>query len=122
MARVQRLQQVKRLAATYLANDDAVGTMTQRGPQQVATRDRGRIRLRAPGLEPDHVRVRELEFGGVLNEDDAVRAWKQPRERIEQRRLSRPSAAADQDVVVVRQCTPYEIHDVRGDHPHLDQF
>ena len=62
-----------RLGAADLAEDDAVGAHTQRVLHEVAHVDFadalevGRARLQA-----DHVRLLELQFGGVLDGDDAL--------------------------------------------------
>jgi hypothetical protein len=44
---VQRLKQIEGFPAAYLADDDAIGPMTQRGAQQVANRDGRQVGLRA---------------------------------------------------------------------------
>ena len=99
MAGVHRLQHVERFFAAALADDDAVGAHTQRVLQQIAHGDLavafevGRARL-----EPDDMRLLQLQFGRVLDRDDALAAVDHARQRVEQRRLARAGAAGDQDV------------------------
>ena len=78
MAGVQRLQQVERLGAAHLADQDAIGPMTERGAEQVGDRDRrqrrllSERRLSAPRFEAQHVRLVEVDLGGLLDDDDAI--------------------------------------------------
>ncbi len=69
----KRLQQVERLGAAHLADDDAVGSHAQRGPHEIPHRHRaGAFRVRRAGLEPHHVRLHEPELRGLLDRDDAL--------------------------------------------------
>ncbi len=73
VAGVHRLQHVERLAAAALADHDAVGPHAQRVAHQVADRDRAlALDVRRPRLEPDHVLLRQLQLGRVLDRDDAL--------------------------------------------------
>src|SRR5262249_48595840 len=68
-----RLDQVQRLAAADLADDDAVGPHAQRVHEQVADGDLAvAVGPRRLGLEVDGVRLVELELGRVLDDDDAL--------------------------------------------------
>ena len=73
VAGVHRLEHVERLAAADLADDDAVGPHTQEFRTRSRDRDLalafdvGRARL-----EADDVRLLQLQFGGVLDRDDAL--------------------------------------------------
>ena len=106
MARVQRLQQVERFAAADLADEDAIGPMPKRRAEQVRDGDRrqrrflSERRLRAPGLEPQHVRFVEMNLGGFLDHDDPVAVGNVRRQRIQQRRLAGAGSAGDQDVLL----------------------
>ena len=63
----------KRLGAAHLADDDAVGAHAQRVAHQVALRDlAAALEVRRPRLEPHHVRLLQLQFGRVLDGDDAL--------------------------------------------------
>ena len=73
MARVQRLQQVERLSAAHLADEDAIRPMTKRGPEQVGDGHRRQWRscpqrrLSAPGLEPKDVRFVQVNLRRLLD-------------------------------------------------------
>ena len=71
-----RLDEIERLAAAALADDDAIGPHAQGRAQKIADGDGaaplgvGRARL-----EVDRVRLLQLHFGRVLDDDDALRPW-----------------------------------------------
>ena len=70
---VERLEHVERLAAAHLADDEAVGTHAQRGPDQRPHRDPARtLGVGRTGLEPHDVRLREPELGRLLDGDHAL--------------------------------------------------
>ncbi len=99
VTRVHGLQHVQRLAAAALADDDAIGAHAQCVFHQIADADLaasfdvGRTRFHA-----HDVVLIEIEFGRVFDGDDALVARKKMREHVEQRRLARAGAAADDDV------------------------
>jgi hypothetical protein len=72
VARVHGLQQVECFRSADLADDDPLGPHTQAVLDEIAHRDLalafevGRARFK-----PDHMRLLELKFGGVLARDDA---------------------------------------------------
>ena len=107
MAGVQRLEKVERFGAAHLAHENAIRAVTQRGAQQVGNGNRreGSLLaercLRPPRFEADHVRFVEMDLGGFLDDDDAVSGRNVRGECVEQRCLSRPSAARDEDVPLV---------------------
>ena len=73
VAGVHGLEHVERLAAAALADDDAVGPHTQGVAHEVADRDRAlAFDVRRARLERDHVILRQLQLGGVLDRDDAL--------------------------------------------------
>ena len=83
VAGVHRLEHVERLAAAALADDDAVGPHAQRVEHELADRDLAlALDVRGAALEPQHVVLREAQFGRVLDRDDAlgVAGWR-PTER-----------------------------------------
>ena len=99
MAGVHRLQHVERLAAAHLADDDAIGPHAQRVAHQVALGHlAASFQAGEPGLQPHHVRLLQLQFGGVLDRDDALADVDQPRQRVQQRRLAGAGAAGDDHV------------------------
>ena len=72
VAGVHRLQHVVGLGAAHLAHDDPVGPHTQRVAQQLALVDLAApFQVGGAGLQPHHVRLLQLQFGGVLDGDDA---------------------------------------------------
>ena len=106
MAGVQRLQQVERFRAAHLADQDPIRPVPQRGPEQVGDRDR---RAAAPPgrAAPAPVVPRgaprsacQMNLGRLLDDDHAVVVGNVGRQRIQQRRLSGPRAAGDQDVLL----------------------
>ena len=76
VARGHRLDEIERLAAAALADDDAIGPHTQRRAQKIAdghgaaTLGVGRARLQV-----DRVRLLQLHLGRVFDDDDALAAW-----------------------------------------------
>ena len=67
------------------------------------TRSRRRDRalafdVRRPRFQPDDVVLLQLQFGRVLDGDDALVVRDEARQRVEQRRLAATRAAADDDV------------------------
>ena len=93
------LEHVEGLAAADLADDDAVGAHAQRVADQVADGDPAlALDVGRPGLQADDVLLLELEFGGVLDGDDALAVRDQPGEGVEQGGLAGAGAAGDDDV------------------------
>ena len=99
MTGVHRLEHVERFLAADLADDDAVGTHTQRVDHQLPLADRAlAFDVRRPRLEPGDVFLVELQFGRVLDRDDALTLGDEARQHVEQRRLAGAGAAADDGV------------------------
>src|SRR5207247_9402214 len=96
VAGVHRLEHVEGLAAANFAHDDPVRPHAQRVAHQVTDHDLaspldvGRFRF-----ETDHVHLSQAELGCVLAGDDALVAWDETRQYIEQRRLAGAGAARD---------------------------
>ena len=60
MAGVERLEEVERLRAAHLADDEPVGPHPQRRPDEVPHREGARaLGVGRTRLEPDDVRLRE---------------------------------------------------------------
>ena len=73
MARVHGLEHVETLGAANLADDDAVGAHAQGVLDQVTLGDETlALDVLGPGLEADDVGLLELQFGGVLDGNDAL--------------------------------------------------
>ena len=73
VAGVHGLEHVQRLSAPDLAYDDAVGAHAQGVPHQVADGHLApTLDVRRPVFEADDVLVVQLQFGGVLDGDDAL--------------------------------------------------
>ena len=89
VAGVHGLQHVEGFRSAYLAHDDAVGPHAQCVMDQVALSD-----LAAPlqtgwaGFHPHHMRLLQLQFGCVLDRNDAFAVVDQPRHGIQQRGLA----------------------------------
>ena len=96
MAGVHRLQHVEGFFAAALAEDDAVGAHAQRVLDEVAllqlamALDVGRPRFHAR-----HMRLLQLQLGGVLDGDQALVFRNEGRQRVEHRRLAGAGAARD---------------------------
>ena len=79
--------------------------MMRSGRMRSALRSRSRcvtcalaFQVLRPGLQPDDVRLLQLQFGGVLDADDALVVVDQLAHGVEQRGLARAGAARDQHV------------------------
>ena len=73
VAGVHGLQHVDRFAAAYLADDDAVGTHTQRVANEISLRNfTTAFDIWRPGFQSDDVWLLQLQFGRVFNRDDAL--------------------------------------------------
>src|SRR5262249_40427464 len=81
------------------SQNDSVGTMPERCLEKVAN---GHCRQPAhftPRFESDKVCLRELEFGSVLDENDAVVFRDKSGKKAGKRSLARPCAARDKQVL-----------------------
>ena len=68
----------------------AVGSHAQRGAHEIAHRHRARaFGVGRAGFEPDDVRLREPELGGLLDRDDPLVGIDRAGHRVQQRRLAR---------------------------------
>ncbi len=99
MAGVHRLQQVEGFLAAHLADDDAFRPHAQAVAHQIAHGDLPlAFEVRRPRFQAHHVRLLQLQFGGVLAGDDALVVIDVAGEAIEQRRLAGAGAAGDQGI------------------------
>ena len=70
---IHGLQHVERFFAADLADDDAVRPHTQAVDQQFALPHRAvAFEVGGPGFEARHMRLLQLQFGGVFDGDDAL--------------------------------------------------
>ena len=103
---VERLEQIERLGATDLPDEDAIRPVTKRRADQIRNGHRrqrlflAERDLRAPCLEAEQVRLVEMNLGRFLDDDDAIAVRNARRQRIEEGRLARAGAARDQDVLL----------------------
>ena len=73
VAGVHGLEHVQRLGATALTDDDAVGPHTQGVADEVADADlAAALGVGRPGLQRHDVRALDLEFGRLLDRDEAL--------------------------------------------------
>ena len=68
---IEKLQKIESLAASYLAQDDSVGTMSKRGFQEVANRHGGEPILFLSGFKPNEVLLAHVNLGRVLDQQYA---------------------------------------------------
>ena len=123
MARVHRLEHVERLRAANLAHDDPVGAHAQGVPHELPDRDlAGALDVLRPGLEAQHVVLLQLELGGVLDGDDALRIGDRLRERVQERRLARARPAGDQEVELGEHAALEEVDGVVGERAQPDEL
>jgi hypothetical protein len=99
MAGIHRLQQVEGLGSAHFADDDALGPHTQAVLDEVAHRDLPvALDIGRPGFEAHHMRLLQLQFGGVLAGDDALVVVDVVGQAVQQRGLARTGTAGDDDV------------------------
>ena len=99
MAGVHRLQQVERFGSAHLADDDPLGAHAQAVLDQIAHGDLAlALEIGRAGFEAHHVRLLQLQLGGVLAGDDALVGVDEAGQAVEQRGLARAGAAGDQHV------------------------
>src|SRR5262245_3234445 len=103
---VHRLEHVEGFLTAGFADDYAVWTHTQGVHEQLPLLDGAlAFDVRRPRLQPRHVFLVQLQFGGVLDGDDALAFRDETREHVQKRRLAGARASADQHV----QAAPYAV-------------
>ena len=97
--RVHGLEHVEHLVTANLTDDDAVGAHTKRVANQFALRDLTlAFDVGRAGLEAHHVRLQQLELGGVLDGYDTFLGRNVLGQGVEQRGLTGTGTAGDQRV------------------------
>src|SRR5690606_28785190 len=123
VAGVHGLQQVERLRSAHLADDDPLGTHAQAVAHQVAHGDLAlALKVGRPGLQPDDVRLLQLQFGRVLAGDDALVELDGAGQAVEQGRLAGAGAAGDDDVAAAFADDVEDARPLRGDRAVLDEL
>ena len=96
---VEGLEHVERFHTADFADDDPIGPHAQRRPHERShPHTAGALGVRWPRFEPDDVRLREPELGGLLDRDDAFGGWDRAGERVQQGGLACARASGDQQV------------------------
>ena len=96
VAGVHGLQHVEGFLAAALAEDDALGPHAQRVLDQLALADFAlAFDVRRPRLHARDMRLLQLQFGGVLDGDQALLLRDERRQRVEHRGLAGAGAARD---------------------------
>ena len=119
---IQGLQEIEGLHAPDLADEDAIGPVPQRGPDQVADRDGRQPGLFAAGFEPQQVPHVQLQLRGVFDQGHAMCRGHERDEGIEERRLSGTGPAADQDVVARLDRVAQDLQLVRRQRTDADEL
>ena len=99
MAGVHRLQHVEGFRAAHLADDDAVGAHAERVAHELALRHRAdAFDIGRACLHLHNMRLLQPQLDRVLDRDDALAVVDAARDGVEQGRLARARAAADQHI------------------------
>jgi hypothetical protein len=103
VAGVEGGEQVQRLDAPHLADHDPVGPHPQGIAQQVADRHLApALDSRRPALEANDVGLLQPQLGRVLDRHHPLLRRDEAGEGVQQRRLARAGATADEDAAAVR--------------------
>ena len=122
VAGVHRLQQVECLGSADFADDDALRPHTQAVLDQIAHGDLAfAFDVGRPRFQADHVRLLELQFGGVLAGDDALVLVDELGETVQQRGLAGAGAAGDERVDPAAAHDAEDFRAFRRDRAELDQ-
>src|SRR6185437_15922157 len=99
VAGIHGLQQVKGFGSANFADDDTFRTHAQAVADQFAHSDLAlAFEIRRARLEAYHVRLLELQFGGVFTGDDALVVIDELSQAVEQRGFARAGATRHQCV------------------------
>jgi hypothetical protein len=98
VTRVEELQEVERLTASYLTEDDSVWPMAERCLQEITDAYGLQAVLRLPGFKADKVVLIHLNFGGVFNEENSFVGGNEFPENIQESCLASSRTSGDQNV------------------------
>src|SRR6516225_6557842 len=120
---IHRLQEVERFRSAHLADDDAFGAHTQAVAHELAHGDLAfAFDVGRTGFQPNHMRLLQLQLGGVLAGDDALVVIDVVGQAVEQRGLAGASAAGNQDVATAASDDLQDLRAFRRDRAELDEL
>src|SRR5882672_11274060 len=123
MAGVHGLQQVERFGSADFADDDAFGAHTQAVPDQFAHRDLAfALDVGRTGFQPYHMRLLQLQFGGVFAGDDALIVLDEMGQAVKKRGLAGAGTAGYQHVAADAANDLEDFGAFRRDRAELDQL
>src|SRR5205807_8626551 len=99
VTRVEELQEVERLTAAYLTEDDSVWPMAERCFQEVTDAHGRQTVLWLPSFKTNKVVLIHLNFGGVFDEENSFIARNEFPEDIQERCLASSRTSGDQNVL-----------------------
>ena len=117
VAGVQRLDEADHLGAAHLADHQAVGAQAQRRVEQSLERyGGGALGAARARFQADQVVDGGVQFGGVLERDDAFAGTRAGEQAAQERRLSRGGGAGDDGVATaVEHLVEQRGHSVGGE-------
>ena len=122
MARVHRLQHVHGFRSAHFTHDDPIGPHAKGVAEQVPLAHRtGPFEVRRAGLHADHVRLLQLQLGGVLDRHEPFTARNERGKHVQQCRLAGSGAARDQRVHLPSDGRFQERNHFRRAGSHLDE-
>ena len=123
VAGIHRLQHVEGFFAADLADDDAVGPHAQAVDQQLPLAD-GAVSFHVgrPGLQADDILLLDLQFGRVLNGDQAFGLRDVLREHVEKGRFAGAGTAGNQDADLARTAACKHLQHCRRNALQLEQL
>src|SRR5215211_9448909 len=98
MPGVQSRQQIHHLSSPDLTDNETIGTHPQSLANEISQGDlSATLDIRWSGLQPHDMWMIRAQLARVLDQHQPLRGSDQREQRVEQRRLSRTRAAADQE-------------------------
>ena len=99
MTRIEKLEKIESLPSANLAQDNPIGTVTERGFEQVANGNGGKAILLPPRFESDLVLVRELNLCRVFNQQQTLVRRDKSSQACRERRLPCSGSTADEQIL-----------------------